>query len=77
VKETVDRLHRDAEWSGATEVEGHTEECLKESDKTLGIAAKRYGIIEEVWKSIRGDKTEVVASDLNRGGTDSGGRDRR
>lgn len=52
VKDTVDWLNRDAQWSGAPPVEGHSEEWLRESDLSLARIAKKYGLSEEQWKSI-------------------------
>ncbi|WWD21421.1 hypothetical protein CI109_105906 [Kwoniella shandongensis] len=44
VRETVEWLNRDAEWSGAEKVEGHTKEWLRESDQIAIKIAAKYGV---------------------------------
>ncbi|WVQ82943.1 hypothetical protein IAT38_005079 [Cryptococcus sp. DSM 104549] len=55
VRETVEWLNRDAAWSGAEEVEGHTEAWLAESDKIPILLAAKYGLSLEKLKEIRED----------------------
>lgn len=44
VRETVEWINSDAKWTGATPVEGHSEEWLAASDKTQKLIAAKYGI---------------------------------
>lgn len=44
VRETVEWINADAEFTGATPVEGHSEEWLAASDKTAKLIAAKYGI---------------------------------
>ena len=64
VGETVDWLNRDAQWSGAPAVQGHSEEWLRESDSTTARMAKRYGLSDEQWKVIAsGEEDRGTARD--------------
>ncbi|OCF32310.1 dimethylaniline monooxygenase [Kwoniella heveanensis BCC8398] len=58
VKATVEWLNRDAEWSGAPLVEGHSEAWLAESDKTVGLIAAKYGLSPEELKRIHQELEE-------------------
>ncbi|WWC67381.1 uncharacterized protein I206_101289 [Kwoniella pini CBS 10737] len=52
VKETVEWLNRDAEWSGSESIEGHTPEWIAESDKMQELLAMKYGVTPEILKQI-------------------------
>jgi hypothetical protein len=67
VKETVAWLNKDAEWSGADRVEGHDAEWLKASDNILASISSKYGLTEEVWKTIRAGKGDDLAGIISVG----------
>jgi hypothetical protein len=62
VAETVDWLNRDAQWSGAPQVQGHSEEWVRESDASVGRMAKRFGMTEDQWRVVaRGEEVRETA----------------
>ncbi|KAL7419272.1 hypothetical protein Q5752_006109 [Cryptotrichosporon argae] len=44
VRDTVEWLNRDAQWSGAPIVEGHSKEWLEASDRIIAAIAAKYGL---------------------------------
>lgn len=46
VRSTVRWLNKDAEWSGAAKIEGHSEAWLGASNGLFGSLAKKYGLSE-------------------------------
>ncbi|WWC97645.1 hypothetical protein V866_004529 [Kwoniella sp. B9012] len=60
VRDTVEWLNRDAQWSGAELIEGHSPEWLAESDKMQELLAVKYGITPEQLRQI---SEEINAGD--------------
>lgn len=48
VRETVEWLNRDAEWSGAAPLAGHSKEWLAASDKIQPLILAKYGLDAQV-----------------------------
>jgi hypothetical protein len=61
VRETVEWINRDAKDTGATEVEGHSEQWLWESDQTLVKIAARYGVDPADLKNLGGSTVDPPA----------------
>lgn len=61
VKETVAWLNEEAPIFGASLVEGHTEEWLAHSDKTMSNFFARYGISAEVMQEIQESTARILA----------------
>ncbi|WRT63141.1 uncharacterized protein IL334_000044 [Kwoniella shivajii] len=60
VRDTVEWLNKDAEWSGAEPVQGHSAEWIAESDKMVQLLASKYGVTLEQLKQI---DVEIAAGD--------------
>ncbi|OCF72394.1 dimethylaniline monooxygenase [Kwoniella mangroviensis CBS 8886] len=60
VRDTVEWLNREAQWSGAELIEGHSFEWLAESDKMQELFAVKYGITPEQLRQI---SEEINAGD--------------
>ncbi|WVR03026.1 hypothetical protein IAU60_000015 [Kwoniella sp. DSM 27419] len=52
VRDTVAWLNKDAEWSGAELVQGHSLEWLAESDKMMALLGAKYGLSADDLKRI-------------------------
>ncbi|OXG54155.1 dimethylaniline monooxygenase [Cryptococcus neoformans] len=63
VRETVQWLNRDAEWSGASKVEGHTAEWLAESDKIPFLIAAKFGLDAAGLKALREKPSDIPEED--------------
>lgn len=69
VRETVEWLNRDAEWSGADKVEGHTPEWLAASDRLQHSLLRKYGldpaiVLAEIQAEIAAEKARNAAAEL-------------
>lgn len=60
VQSTVRWLNRDAEWSGAKAVGGHSEEWLNASNGLFGSLAKKYGLTEAQVKQLKEEEKETA-----------------
>lgn len=57
VRHAVEWINRDAEWSGAPKITGHSEEWIKASDNILASIALKYGIDAETARELRQNST--------------------
>ncbi|WVQ94357.1 hypothetical protein IAU59_001436 [Kwoniella sp. CBS 9459] len=59
VRDTVEWINKNAEWSGAQKIEGHSAEWLHESDQIAVKIAAKYGVMPEGLGDIGGNLTEA------------------
>ncbi|OCF34519.1 hypothetical protein I316_03560 [Kwoniella heveanensis BCC8398] len=59
VRDTVEWINKDAEWSGAPKIEGHSAEWLHESDQIAVKIAAKYGVMPDGLADLGGNLTEA------------------